>query len=63
MNTTKIFNAIAITILILMNLIILILFAATNNEAALYMMPFGIFALYLVLQEAIQFDKKLTSKK
>jgi hypothetical protein len=29
----------------------------------LYMMPFGIFALYLVLQEAIQFDKKLTSKK
>jgi len=27
------------------------------------MMPFGIFALYLVLQDAIQYDKKLTTKK
>jgi len=53
----------AITILILLNLIILILFAATGNVAALYLMPFGIFALYLVLQDAIQFDEKLTTKK
>jgi len=58
MNTTKIFNSIAIITLILMNLIILITFSATSNEAALYMMPFGIFALYLVLQDAIQYDKK-----
>jgi len=63
MNTTKIFNTIAIITLILMNLIILILFSATSNKTALYMMPFGIFALYLVLQDAIQYDKKLTTKK
>jgi len=63
MNTTKIFNSIAITILILLNIIILILFSATSNKAALCMMPFGIFALYLVLQESIQYDKKITTKK
>ncbi len=53
----------AITILILLNLIILILFTATGNVAALYLMPFGVFTLYLVLQDAIQFDEKLTTKK
>jgi hypothetical protein len=60
MNTTKIFNSIAIITLILMNLIILILFVTTSNLAALYLMPFGVFALYLVLQDAIQYDKKTT---
>jgi hypothetical protein len=59
---TKFTYNFAITILILLNLIILILFVATSNEAALYMMPFGIFALYLVLQDAIQYDEKLTTK-
>ena len=55
---TKLTYNFAITILILLNIIILILFAATANEAALYMMPFGIFTLYLVLQDSIQYDKK-----
>lgn len=55
---TKLTYNFAMTILILLNLIILILFVATSNQAALYMMPFGIFALYLVLQDAIQYDKK-----
>jgi hypothetical protein len=55
---TKLTYNFAITILILLNIIILILFAATSNEAALYMMPFGIFTLYLVLKDAIQYDKK-----
>lgn len=58
MNTQKTFNSIAIIILILLNIIILLLFSATSNKTALYMLPFGIFALYLVLQEAIQYDKK-----
>jgi len=57
---TKLTYNFAITILILLNLIILILFVATSNEAALYMMPFGVFALYLVLQDAIEYDKKTT---
>ena len=60
---TKLTYNFAITILILLNIIILLLFAATANKAALYMMPFGVFALYLVLQDAIQFNEKLTTKK
>jgi len=55
---TKFTYNFAITILILLNLIILITFSATSNEAALYMMPFGVFALYLVLRDAIEYDKK-----
>lgn len=55
---TKLTYNFAITILILLNLIILITFSATSNEAALYMMPFGVFALYLVLRDAIEYDKK-----
>ena len=60
---TKLTYNFAITILILLNIIVLLLFAATSNLAALYLMPFGIFTLYLVLQDAIQFDEKLTTKK
>jgi len=55
---TKFTYNFAITILILLNLIILILFVATSNEAALYMMPFGVFVLCLVIKDAIQHDKK-----
>lgn len=59
---TKLTYNFAITILILLNIIILLLFATTGNKASLYLMPFGIFALYLVLQDAIQYDEKLTTK-
>lgn len=55
---TKLIYNIAIFSIIFLNIVLVFLFALTGDISTIYLLPFGVYTLYIVLDSSIKYDQK-----